>query len=148
MSQSTKVFLSSASILSWDEDRSESTQSKLPRLTPATVKLNLDDVKGTVTSNYQMIYLPAGPGREKDGCAVYSFTDVVEAEDFDGKKGSFMTQGKGSFDAVKFRVEANFDIVPGSGKGELGELFNGGGKGSFESDTENPHKVQYKFVVA
>ena len=148
MSQSTKVFLSSASILSWDEDRSESTQSKLPRLTPATVKLNLDDVKGTVTSNYQMIYLPVGPGREKDGCAVYSFTDVVEAEDFDGKKGSFMTQGKGSFDAVKFRVEANFDIVPGSGKGELGELFNGGGKGSFESDTENPHKVQYKFVVA
>jgi hypothetical protein len=148
MSQSTKVFLSSASILSWDEDRSESTQSKLPRLTPATVKLNLDDVKGTVTSNYQMIYLPAGPGREKDGCAVYTFTDVVEAKDFDGKEGSFMTQGKGSFDAVKFRVEANFDIVPGSGKGELGELFNGGGKGSFESDPKNPHQVHYKFAVA
>ena len=148
MSQQHQTISSSAQLLLWDEDRSESTQSTLPRLTPATVKMSLPDLKGTVTSSYQMVYLPAGLGREKDGNAVFIFTDLVEAEDFAGKQGSFMTQGKGTFDAAKYEVSGHFEVVPGSGKGELGELFNEGGSGKFGSDPKDPARVQYEFTIA
>lgn len=94
-----------------------------------------------------MTYLPAGPHNQTDGSAVFVFTDLVESANFEGKEGSFAAQGKGSFDAAKFTVHGNFDIVPGSGEGELGELFNNRGTGSFESDPDKPHGVDYMFVV-
>ncbi|EEA19189.1 hypothetical protein TMatcc_010263 [Talaromyces marneffei ATCC 18224] len=142
-----KVFSSPARILSWDEDRSPATQSTFPRLTPASVKMALDGLNASVTSSYQMLYLPAGPGCEKDGSAVFVFTDLIESEDFEGRKGSFMTQGTGKFDATKHRVEGTFEIVPRSGKGDLGELFKEGGNGSFLSDEKNPSQVNYRFVL-
>ncbi|KKY29178.1 hypothetical protein UCRPC4_g00084 [Phaeomoniella chlamydospora] len=144
MSQSGTTFSSSASILSWDEDRSQTT---LPRLTPATVKLTLNDLEATVTSNYQMVYLPAGPGVDTSGSAKFIFTDVVEAKAFGGKTGSFITQGKGSFDAATYRVSGQFEVVPGTAQGSLGELFAAGGKGSLESDSKDPSKVNYTFTV-
>ncbi|KAJ5691556.1 hypothetical protein N7488_012291 [Penicillium malachiteum] len=119
-----QVFTSPAKVLSWDEDRSPTTQSTLPRLTPATVKMNLN------------------------GSAVFIFTDLVGSQDFHGKAGSFMTQGKGTFDAVKFRVQGSFETVPGSGEGELGEKFMNGGSGSFESDEKDPGQINYKFVLS
>ncbi|KAJ5369764.1 uncharacterized protein N7496_005856 [Penicillium cataractarum] len=143
----SQVFTSPAKVLSWDEDRSPNTQSTLPRLTPATVKMNLSELNTEITSTYQMMYLPAGGGREKDGSAVFIFSDVLESQDFQGKAGSFMTQGKGTFDAMKFRVQGSFEIVPGSGKGELGEMFKNGGSGSFESDEKDPGQVNYKFEL-
>lgn len=143
-----EVFTSAAKVLSWDEDRSPTTQSTLPRLTPAAVKMNLSELNAEITSSYQMLYLPAGGDRAKDGSAIFIFTDLVESQDFHGKAGSFMTQGKGTFDAVKFRVQGSFEIVPGSGKGELGEMFANGGSGSFESDEKDPGQVNYKFVLS
>lgn len=143
-----EVFTSPAKVLSWDEDRSPTTQSTLPRLTPAAVKMNLSELNAEITSSYQMLYLPAGGDRAKDGSAVFIFTDLVESQDFHGKAGSFMTQGKGTFDAVKFRVQGSFEIVPGSGKGELGEKFMNGGSGSFESDEKDPGQINYKFVLS
>lgn len=143
-----KVFSAPAKVLSWDEDRSPAAQSVLPRLTPASVKMALDGLNASITSSYQMIYLPAGPGSEKDGSAVFIFTDLVESEDFEGRKGSFMTQGTGKFDATKYRVEGTFEIVPRSGKGDLGELFKEGGSGSFSSDEKNPSQVNYRFELA
>lgn len=143
-----ELFTSPAKVLSWDEDRSPTTQSTLPRLTPATVKMNLSELNTEITSTYQMLYLPAGGDRAKDGSAVFIFTDLVESQDFHGKAGSFMTQGKGTFNAEKFRVEGSFDIVPGSGNGELGEMFINGGSGSFESDEKDPGQVNYKFVLS
>ncbi|KAH8689308.1 hypothetical protein BGW36DRAFT_351548 [Talaromyces proteolyticus] len=142
-----KVYSTSARVLSWDEDRSPATQSTFPRLTPATVKMILDDLNSEVTSSYQMLYLPAGPGCAKDGSAVFVFTDLIESEDFEGRKGSFMTQGTGKFDATTYRVEGRFEIVPRSGKGDLGEMFKEGGNGSFRSDEKNPSQVKYRFVL-
>ncbi|KAF3388050.1 hypothetical protein DPV78_012248 [Talaromyces pinophilus] len=143
-----KVFSASAKLLSWDEDRSPATQSIFPRLTPASVKMALDSLNASVTSSYQMLYLPAGPGSEKDGSAVFVFTDLIESEDFEGRKGSFMTQGTGKFDATSYRVEGTFEIVPRSGNGDLGELFKEGGNGSFSSDEKNPSQVNYRFELA
>jgi hypothetical protein len=108
----------------------------------------LDGLDASVTSSYQMLYLPAGPGCEKDGSAVFVFTDLIESENFEGRKGSFMTQGSGKFDATTYRVEGTFVIVPRSGNGDLGELFEEGGNGSFSSDENNPSQVNYKFVLA
>jgi hypothetical protein len=110
--------------------------------------MHLSGLNTEITSSYQMLYLPAGGDRAKDGSAVFIFTDLVESQDFHGKAGSFMTQGKGIFDAMKFRVQGSFEIVPGSGKGELGEKFMNGGSGSFESDEKDPGQVNYKFVLS
>ncbi|KKK11859.1 hypothetical protein P175DRAFT_0525731 [Aspergillus ochraceoroseus IBT 24754] len=142
-----KVFSASARVLSWDEDRSPATQSTFPRLTPATVKMSLDELNSRVTSSYQMLYLPAGPDCAKDGSAVFVFTDLIESDGFEGKTGSFMTQGTGKFDATTYRVEGTFEIVPRSGKGDLGEMFKKGGNGSFQSDEKNPSQVNYNFVL-
>jgi hypothetical protein len=108
----------------------------------------LNDLNSEITSSYQMLYLPAGSDCAKDGSAVFVFTDLIESEDFEGKKGSFMTQGTGKFDATTYRVEGTFEIVPRSGKGDLGELFKEGGNGSFQSDEKNPSQVNYRFVLA
>jgi hypothetical protein len=144
----SQTFTSQGKVLSWDEDRSPATQSILPRMTPATVKMSLSEINTEITSTYQMMYLPAGGDREKDGSAVFIFTDLVESQDFHGKAGSFMTQGKGTFDAVKFRVHGSFEVVPGSGKGKLGVMFANGGSGNFESDEKDPGKVNYKFELS
>ncbi|KAH6962081.1 hypothetical protein BKA56DRAFT_598295 [Ilyonectria sp. MPI-CAGE-AT-0026] len=141
MAEST-TFRSSASMLSWDEDRS---RTDLPRLTPATVKMRLPELSATVTSHYCMIYLPAGLHHEKDGNAEFTFSDFVEAEDFGGLSGSFIARGAGSFDTSRFLVEGQFDIVPGTATGELADLFKNGGFGSFKSDEKEPSKVVYVF---
>jgi hypothetical protein len=139
-----QVFTSPANCVSWDEDRSS---QDVPRITQGKVKMNLPDLNATASTTYQYVYLPEAPDRA-EGSAVYNFTDLIEAEDFKGKKGSFITMGKGTFDKGTYRVEATFEVVVGSGKGELGELFKNGGKGTFASMAKDPTKVEYKFVVA
>jgi len=84
-----------------------------------------------------MIYLP-------NGNAEFIFTDTVEAKDFQGHNGSFITQGKGTFDGKTFTVKATFDIVEGSGTGSLERIT---GKGKIDTAKEDPHKVAYEFVV-
>ncbi|OJJ46064.1 hypothetical protein ASPZODRAFT_142695 [Penicilliopsis zonata CBS 506.65] len=133
---------SPAQMVSWDEDRS---LKEVPRLTPAAVKMALPDLHLTITSSYQMVYLPAGsgPGLEKEGSAVFIFTDRVDSTD-EETPGSFMTQGKGMFMAATYRVEGTFEIIAGSGQGKLGERFKEG-KGSFASGEGG--KVNYVFEL-
>ncbi|KDQ57268.1 hypothetical protein JAAARDRAFT_35898 [Jaapia argillacea MUCL 33604] len=93
----------------WEEDRSATTT---PRVTPAHVTFNLPDVSGTSTVDYQMTYLP-------DGNASFIYTETVVVANFDGKKGSFITQGKGTWNGKEHKAEGTFEIVEGSGTDEL-----------------------------
>lgn len=123
-----------ASHTKWDEDRSITTT---PRVTLAHVSFSAPDIDGTIQTEYLMTYLP-------NGNAEFIFTDTVEAKNFGGHQGSFIAQGKGTFDGKALMVKATFDIVEGSGTGALEQIK---GKGKMESAKEDPHKVTYEFVV-
>lgn len=107
-------------MLAWDEDRSSQT---LPRVTPAHVSFGLPGLDGSVKAEYLMTYLP-------EGNASFIFTDTIVAKDILGKSGSFITQGKGTFDAKTYSVEGKFDVIEGTGTDELSKIK---GNGSFRS---------------
>lgn len=136
-SPNQQTIICPANLISWDEDRSITTT---PRVGPATVKFSLSTITGTLTSSYLMTYLSGGSGN-----ASFIFTDVIETTDFKGKKGSFITQGKGLFDASTYKVKGEFEIVSGGGTGDLESLE---GKGGFASkEGENGSNVEYFFEV-
>lgn len=118
----------------WDEDRSITTT---PRVTPAHVSFTSPDIEATIQTEFLMIYLP-------NGNAEFIFTDIIEAKNFNGLAGSFITQGKGTFDGASYTVRAAFDIVEGTGTGGLEGIR---GKGSYESAKVDASKVTYEFVV-
>lgn len=128
---------SAAKVLSWVEDR---TFNITPRVTPASVKLTLLDFSAQITSAFHLAYTPGGD-------ASFVFTDIVEAENFQGKKGSFITQGKGTYTAETRTVMGEFDIVPGSGTGQLNSVT---GKGTVTSAPTEADQgiVEYTFVMA
>lgn len=118
----------------WDEDRSI---TKTPRVTPAHVSFTAPDIDATIQTEFLMMYLP-------NGNAEFIFADIIEAKNFLGHAGSFITQGKGTFDGSAFTVSATFDIIEGTGTGGLEGIR---GKGSYETPKEDSHKVKYVFVV-
>jgi hypothetical protein len=118
----------------WDEDRSVTTT---PRVTPAHVSFTAPDIDAIIQTEYLMTYL-------SNGNAEFVFTDTVEAKNFLGHQGSFIAQGKGTFDGKLFTVGGSFDIVEGSGTGGLEGVK---GKGKINSAKEDPHKVTYEFIV-
>ncbi len=61
-----------------------------------------------------------------------------------GKEGSFITQGNGTFDSSTYVVEGTFQIVDGSGTGELREI---GGKGSFGPAEKGSSNLKYEFAI-
>jgi hypothetical protein len=118
----------------WDEDRS---LTATPRVTPAHVSFSAPDIDATIQTEFLMTYLP-------NGNAEFVFTDTIEAKNFKGHEGSFITQGKGTFDGKVFTVKGTFDIVEGSGTGGLEGIR---GKGSYASAKEDAHKMAYEFEV-
>jgi hypothetical protein len=127
---------SAAKVISWIEDR---TLTTTPRVTPASVKLSLLDLSGQITSAFIMAYTPGGD-------ASFVFTDIVEADNFQGKKGSFITQGKGTYAYETRTCMGEFDIVPGSGTGQLSTAR---GKGTVISAPTEADQglVEYTFVI-
>ena len=120
----------------WDEDRTIQTT---PRVTPAHIAYKIPDLKGSIKSEYIMTYIEGGN-------ASFVFTDIVRADDFAGRKGSFVTQGKGTFDAKSFTVMGDFNIVEGTGT----EAMEGAkGSGSFRSAPmkEQPGRVEWKCTI-
>ena len=84
-----------------------------------------------------MTYVP-------NGNAEFIFTETVEAKDFQGKMGSFVTQGKGSFDSSSHSVVGSFEIVKGSG---TAGLENASGRGSFGPAEKGSSQIKYEFVI-
>jgi hypothetical protein len=125
-----------AKVLSWVEDRTITTT---PRVTPASVKFTLVDIPGQITSEFHMAYTPGGD-------ASFVFTDIVEVDNFLGKRGTFITQGRGTYVAETHTVIGEFEIVPGSGTGQLREVK---GKGSVVSSPleADQGRVEYIFVM-
>ena len=74
------------------------------------------------------------------GNATFVFTETLTANNFFGKKGSFISQGQGTFDSKTRAVEASFSIVAGTGTGNFAELA---GKGTMVTNPTN----QYSFEV-
>lgn len=129
---------SAAELLKWDEDR---TLTATPRVTPAVVSMALPEIKAKLTTHYIMTYT-------RDGNAAFQFTHHVDAEDFGGRKGSFVVQGTGTFTKATYNVEGKFRSVEGAATGEieaLGEIV-----GSFASQPtpENPGAVGFVFEHA
>lgn len=101
----------------WDEDRSVTTT---PRVTPAHVEFSAPDIDATIQTEYLMTYLP-------DGNAEFVFVDTIKADNFQGRKGTFIAHGKGTFNGEAIAVNATFDIVAGSGTGDLEKIKGAGG---------------------
>ncbi|KDQ57492.1 hypothetical protein JAAARDRAFT_35205 [Jaapia argillacea MUCL 33604] len=114
----------------WDEDQ---TIEDTPRVTPAHAIFDLPEVKGKTATELIMSHLP-------DGNAAYVYAETITAEDFDGKKGSFIVQGSGIWDGKEHKATGTFEVVEGSGTGELKGIK---GKGF----SENTPKHGYRFEV-
>ncbi|MCJ1483141.1 hypothetical protein MMC06_003307 [Schaereria dolodes] len=129
-------FVDYLTISKWDEDRSNQST---PRVTPAHVSFKLTELDGSIESDYLMTYLEGGH-------ANFIFTETVTAANFDGKKGSFIAQGNGKFDASNYTVMGNFTIVEGTG---TGDLKNAQGSGEFASapTKESPARVRYTCLL-
>ena len=120
----------------WDEDRTNQTT---PRVTPAHIAYTIAELAGVIESEYLMTYTDGGN-------ASFIFTDTVKVGAFAGKKGSFITQGTGSFDKSSFTVTGSFDIVHCTGTDELQGVK---GRGSFKSapTKEQPGRVEWACTV-
>ena len=132
-----------ASPTSWNEDRSQTT---VPRVTTAEVILTLSPVpnapsgqasqiEASTSTSYQMAYLPGGN-------ASFVFTETINAKSFLSKEGTFIVQGKGTFDAKSYVVRADFEVVKGTGTGGLQGMS---GKGSFGPPEEGSKQLLYEF---
>jgi hypothetical protein len=142
----THTLISPGKLLSWDEDR---TLTTTPRVTPAKVKFALPAVSSSLQSSYLMTYFPGGD-------ASFIFTDIIESTApaggtdksscFLAKEGSFVTQGKGTFDSKTYTVSGEYKIVEGSGTGGLEGVK---GQGTFRSKPTETDKgsVEYVFEV-
>lgn len=134
-----------ASPTSWNEDRS---QTATPRVTTADVILafsplakdpagdeKASQTDATTATSYQLTYLPGGN-------ASFVFTETITAKDFLGKQGSFITQGKGTFEAKTYVVKGEFTVVDGTGTAGLEGVK---GTGSFGPLEEGSTKLKYDF---
>ncbi|KAL3160749.1 hypothetical protein ABBQ32_010658 [Trebouxia sp. C0010 RCD-2024] len=124
------VATSTFKVTGWDEDRSS---TETPRVRPASITYDLPEMDGKITSSYLMTYM-------SNGNATFVFTETVLASNFFGKKGSFITQGQGTFDSKTYAVEASFSIVAGTGTGDLADMA---GKGTMVTKPSN----EYSFEV-
>ena len=120
------------SSLHWDEDR---TSTNSPRVTPAHVLFDLPDLAGIVEAEYLMTYLPSGD-------ASFIFTDFVKVEKLHGRKGSFITQGKGEFEAKSHSVSGSFTVVSGTGAGDFTGV-EGTGKFGTSPKSENVFELSF-----
>lgn len=127
---------SAAKVPSWVEDRIVNTT---PHVTPASVKLSLLDIPGQITNEFHLAYTPGDD-------ASFVFTDVVEVENFLGRRGSFITQGKGTYAADTHTIIGDFEIVPGSGTGQLSEVKGKGMVVSAPTEVDQG-RVEYIFVL-
>jgi hypothetical protein len=97
-------------------------QKDVPRITPAVVGFKLGET-ASIKAQYLMtceLWRRAGklcPRTVTDlpgGDASFIFTETCSGE-VDGKKGSFISQGKGTFDSKTYVAAGDFTVVEGSG---------------------------------
>ena len=121
-------------IISWDEEPFDEPE-KGPRLTRAHIRKSFHgDLSGTGNLMYVMTYLDGG---------VASFTGFEKVVgSLGGRTGSFVLRHTGFFDGEK--ATAEYEVVPGSGAGELAGLS---GTGGFSAGHAEEHDMTLDYEV-
>src|SRR4051794_6501627 len=115
-------------IKSWDEQPYDEHEG-LQKMTRASVTNQYEgDIEGTGTLEYLMVY-------GEDGSATYVGLERIVGR-LAGRTGSFVLQNSGGFENGVARVK--WQVVPGSGTGELRGLL---GEGGYDAGHEEPHPV-------
>ena len=121
-------------IVSWDEEPFDEPEVG-PRLTQAHVKKSFEgDLIGTGNLMYVMTHLDAG------SASFLGFEKVVGS--LGGRTGSFVLRHTGSYDGEKATGE--WEVVPGSGTGELSGLS---GTGGFSAGHAEEHEMTLEYEV-
>ena len=121
-------------IISWDEEPFDEPEDG-PRLTRAHIRKSFHgDLSGTGNLMYVMTYLDGG---------VASFTGFEKVVgSLGGLTGSFVLRHTGFFDGEK--ATAEYEVVPGSGTGELAGLS---GTGGFSAGHAEEHDMTLDYEV-
>ena len=103
--------------ISWDEEPFDEPEDG-PKLTRSQIRKSFHgDLSGTGNLMYVMTYLESG---------VVTFTGFEKVVgSLGGRTGSFVLRHTGTFDGEK--ATAEYEVVPGSGTGELAGLSGTGG---------------------
>ena len=121
-------------IISWDEEPFDEPEAG-PKLTRAHVRSTFHgDLSGTGNLMYVMTHLDTGVA------SFMGFEKVVGS--LGGRTGSFVLRHKGSFDGEKATTE--YEVVPGSGTGELVGLS---GSGGFSAGHAEEHEMTLDYEV-
>lgn len=104
-------------IISWDEEPFDESEGE-PKLTQAHIRRTFHgDLSGTGNLIYVMMYING------ENATFSGFEKVVGT--LGGRTGSFVLRHTGSYDGEK--ATAEYEVVPGSGTGELEGLSGTGG---------------------
>ena len=121
-------------ILSWDEESFDEPEDG-PKLTRAHVRKSFHgDLSGTGNLMYVMTYL------NSEEATFTGFEKVVGS--LGGRTGSFVLRHTGSYDGEKATSE--YEVVPGSGTGELAGLS---GTGGFSAGHAEEHDMTFEYEV-
>ena len=121
-------------ILSWDEKSFDEPEDG-PKLTRAHVRKSFHgDLSGTGNLMYVMTYL------NSEEASFTGFEKVVGS--LGGRTGSFVLRHTGSYDGEKATSE--YEVVPGSGTGELAGLS---GTGGFSAGHAEEHDMTFDYEV-
>ena len=121
-------------IASWDEEPFDEPEEG-PRLTRAHVTRSFHgDLSGTGNLMYVMAHL-------ESGVASFSGFEKVDGS-LGGRRGSFVLRHTGSYDGEK--ATAEYEVVPGSGTGELAGLS---GTGGFSVGHAEEHDMTFEYEV-
>ena len=121
-------------IISWDEEPFDEPEDG-PKLTRAHVRKSFHgDLCGTGNLMYVMAHLDGG------GASFSGFEKVVGS--LGGKMGSFVLRHTGSYDGEK--ATAEYEVVPGSGTGDLAGLSGAGG---FSAGHAEEHDMTLDYEV-
>ena len=120
-------------IISWDEEPFDEPENG-PKLTRAHVRRSFHgDLSGTGNLMYVMTHLDTG-------ASFTGFEKVVGS--LGGRTGSFVLRHTGSYDGGK--ATAEYEVVPGSGTGELAGLS---GTGGFSAGHAEEHDMTLDYQV-
>ncbi len=120
-------------IISWDEEPYDEPENG-PKLTRAHVRRSFHgDLSGTGNLMYVMTHLDSG-------ASFTGFEKVVGS--LGGRTGSFVLRHTGSYDGGK--ATAEYEVVPGSGTGELAGLS---GTGGFSAGHAEEHDMTLDYQV-
>ena len=121
-------------IISWDEEPFDEPEDG-PKLTRAHVRKSFHgDLRGTGNLMYVMTHLDGG------GASFSGFEKVVGS--LGEKTGSFVLRHTGSYDGEE--ATAEYEVVPGSGTGDLAGLS---GTGGFSAGHAEEHDMTLDYEV-